>query len=92
MVPGLAILASVLLLVAVAIVYDAVHVVDEGRIEGVLVFGEMQAVIEPGLNVLPPFVSRTCPIDPETMTMETSNGDTDVPVEFHSDVRDAADR
>jgi regulator of protease activity HflC (stomatin/prohibitin superfamily) len=71
MVPGLAILAAVLLLVGIAVVYDAVHVVEEGRIEAVLVFGEMQAVIEPGLNVLPPFVSRTCPIDPETMTIDT---------------------
>lgn len=84
---GLAMLAT--LLVAV---YSAVHVVEEGDLEALLVLGEMQTVLRPGLNVVPPFLSTTYPIDPSTMTMDRGDRRVDVPAEFEDEVREAAAR
>ncbi|AEH35756.1 band 7 protein [Halopiger xanaduensis SH-6] len=80
------------LLVIVAALYDSVQTVREGELKALLVFGEMEAVLEPGLNVVPPFVSKTYPIDPQTMTIDAADDRIAVPSEFESDVQAAADR
>ena len=82
---------SVVLLVLLAVtIYSTVEIVEEGPPVALLVFGEMQAVLEPGLNFVPPFVSTIYPIDPKTMTIETGEQGVQVPEEFEADVREAA--
>lgn len=80
-----------ILALALVTVYSGVHVVEEGNLEALLVFGQMQRVLRPGLNVAPPFVSTTYPIDPGTMTIDKGAERVDVPEEFEAEVRAAAD-
>lgn len=83
--------AGVVLVLAAVTAYRSLRIVEEGALEALLVFGQMEAVLRPGLNIVPPFVSQTYPIDPETMTMRTDVGRTEVPAEYRDEVRDAAD-
>lgn len=80
------------LVVLIATVYSSVTIVEEGDLVALLVLGEMCAVLEPGINVTPPFVSRTYPIDATTMTIDRGDERVDVPEEFEADVTAAANR
>lgn len=81
---------SLVILLSVAVtLYSAVEIVEEGPPVALLVFGEMQAVLEPGLNFVPPFVSTTYPIDPQTMTMDAGDRELEVPEEYAQAVRTA---
>lgn len=80
------------LVVGSGAVYSSLRIVEEGDLEALLVLGEMRAVLHPGLNVVPPFVSKTYPIDPRTMTMDRGNDRVDVPAQFEDEVRAARDR
>ena len=82
----------IVLVTVIATVYSSLLIVEEGEVKAVLVFGEMEAVLEPGLNFVPPFVSKTYPIDPRTMTIDKGSDRVAVPSEFEDDVRAAADR
>lgn len=88
---GVLVVGVVVLVLLVATLKSAVHVVREGRIEALLVFGQMQAVLEPGLNVVPPFVSTTYPIDPRTARMDTGEETVAVPAEFEEEIRSASE-
>lgn len=81
-------LVGVVLVVIVLAVYSSIRVVEEGTLEALLVFGKMEGVLRPGLNVVPPFVSKTCPIDPRTMMMDTGDDAVAIPEEFEDDVRE----
>jgi regulator of protease activity HflC (stomatin/prohibitin superfamily) len=81
--------AIVWLIIVLATVYDALRRVEEGSVEALLVFGEMDAVLEPGLHFVPPFVSQTHPIDTQSMLIETDSETMQLPEEFKSEVRTA---
>jgi len=70
--------------------WSSVTIVREGSIEILFVFGEVQAILEPGLNFVPPFVSSSYPIDLRTMQYETPTGSEPIPPNYHDDVEDAA--
>lgn len=86
-----AIVGVVVLVFGLSAVYSSVRIVEEGETEALLVFGETKAVLHPGLNFVPPFVSKTYPIDPRTMTMEGGGRRGDVPAEFETAVRKVVD-
>jgi regulator of protease activity HflC (stomatin/prohibitin superfamily) len=58
-----------LLLVAVA-VWQAVEIVDAYEKKALTVFGEYRKLLEPGFNLIPPFVSRTYAFDMRTQTLD----------------------
>ena len=60
-------LALILLVVAV---YQAVEIVDAYEKEALTVFGEFRGLLEPGINFIPPFVSRTYIFDMRTQTID----------------------
>lgn len=91
-VPYFTIIGVLILGIATMTVYSSFHVVEEGDVEALLVFGQMKTVLHPGINFVPPFVSRTYPIDPRTMLVDTGHERVDVPDEFEDDVREGPDR
>ncbi|QLG63234.1 SPFH domain-containing protein [Halorarum salinum] len=58
------------LLVVVAAVYSAIVIVDAYEKQALTVFGEYRKLLEPGINVVPPFVSRTYTFDMRTQTLD----------------------
>ena len=77
----------VLLVLLLVTAYKSVRVVDEGEVEALFTFGEMDAVLYPGLNFVPPFVSKTYPIDTEEMEVEKKDGSVSIPGEFRQEIR-----
>ena len=71
--------------------WSSVTIVREGTIEILFVFGEVRAILEPGLNFVPPFVSSSYPIDVRTMQYETPDGSEQIPPPYHDDVEEAAE-
>ncbi|MDS0297275.1 SPFH/Band 7/PHB domain protein [Halogeometricum sp. S1BR25-6] len=64
------ILLGVLALVlVVATVLSAVEIVNAYERTALTVFGEYRKLLEPGLNLVPPFVSKTYPFDMRTQTL-----------------------
>ncbi|ELZ25774.1 hypothetical protein C475_09954 [Halosimplex carlsbadense 2-9-1] len=66
----LTIVGGLLLLIAIAAVYSAVEIVEAYEKEALTVFGEYRKLLEPGIHVIPPFVSRTYPFDMRTQTID----------------------
>ncbi|MFC5133604.1 MULTISPECIES: SPFH domain-containing protein [Haloferacaceae] len=64
---GVGVLAILLALVTVA---SAVEVVDAYDKEALTVFGEYRKLLEPGVHLIPPFVSRTYAFDMRTQTLD----------------------
>ncbi|WP_367996402.1 SPFH domain-containing protein [Haloferax volcanii] len=60
----------VVLALAVAAVYDAVEIVQAYEKRTLTVFGDYKGILEPGLNVVPPFVSKTYRFDMRTQTLD----------------------
>ncbi|WP_269844119.1 SPFH domain-containing protein, partial [Halegenticoccus soli] len=58
------------LLLAAATVYSAVEIVNAYEKRALTVFGEYRKLLEPGINFVPPFVSRTYPFDLRTQTLD----------------------
>jgi len=58
------------LALAGAAVYSAVEIVEAYEKEALTVFGEYRRLLEPGINFVPPFVSRTYPFDMRTQTLD----------------------
>ena len=67
--------------------YKSVRIVDEGEMEALFTFGEMDRVLYPGLNYIPPYISKTYPIDSEEMQVKTKNGTVSIPQEFRQEIR-----
>jgi regulator of protease activity HflC (stomatin/prohibitin superfamily) len=59
----------VLFLLAVT-VYQTVEIVDAYEKKALTVFGEYRGLLEPGINIIPPFVSRTYRFDMRTQTID----------------------
>ena len=51
-------------------VYSAVEIVDAYEKRALTVFGEYRKLLEPGINLVPPFVSRTYRFDMRTQTLD----------------------
>ncbi|WP_336024001.1 SPFH domain-containing protein [Halobellus salinisoli] len=66
----MAVVGLVVLALAIAAVYSAVEIVDAYDKEALTVFGEYRKLLEPGINFIPPFVSRTYPFDMRTQTLD----------------------
>ena len=64
------IVALVLLALAVVVVYQMVEIVNAYEKRTLTVFGEYRKLLEPGINFVPPFVSKTYPFDMRTQTLD----------------------
>ncbi|SDM09299.1 Regulator of protease activity HflC, stomatin/prohibitin superfamily [Halogranum gelatinilyticum] len=59
-----------LLLLAIVVVYSMVEIVNAYEKRALTVFGEYRKLLEPGINFVPPFVSRTYAFDMRTQTLD----------------------
>ncbi|WP_255150722.1 SPFH domain-containing protein [Halorarius halobius] len=66
----LPVLALVALLIAIVAVYKSVEIVNAYEKRALTVFGEYQRLLEPGINFVLPFVSRTYTFDMRTQTLD----------------------
>lgn len=60
----------VVLSIAVVTVWQMVEIVDAYDREALTVFGEYRDILEPGINFIPPFVSKTYTFDMRTQTID----------------------
>ncbi|WP_277555693.1 SPFH domain-containing protein [Halobaculum limi] len=67
---GFAIVGLLVLVLAIVTVSQMVRFVDAYDKQALTVFGEYRGLLEPGLNFVPPFVSRTHTFDMRTQTMD----------------------
>ncbi|AFK18490.1 SPFH/Band 7/PHB domain protein [Haloferax mediterranei ATCC 33500] len=58
------------LVLAIVMVYQMVEIVDAYEKKALTVFGEYRRLLEPGINFIPPFVSRTYAFDMRTQTLD----------------------
>ncbi|PSP92409.1 phosphoesterase [Halobacteriales archaeon QH_8_68_33] len=66
----LAVVGLVALALAVVAVSSAVEIVEAYEKEALTVLGEYRRLLEPGIHLVPPFVSRTYPFDMRTQTID----------------------
>ncbi len=66
----LTIIGLIVLLLAILTVNSAVEIVDAYEKRALTVFGEYRKLLEPGINFVPPFVSRTYRFDMRTQTLD----------------------
>jgi regulator of protease activity HflC (stomatin/prohibitin superfamily) len=64
------IVGAILLLIVIVAVWKAVVIVDATEKKALTVFGEYRKLLEPGINFVPPFVSRTYKFDMRTQTLD----------------------
>ena len=62
--------AALAVLLAAVTVVSAVEIVDAYDKEALTVFGEYRQLLEPGVHLIPPFVSRTYAFDMRTQTID----------------------
>ncbi|MFB6109644.1 MAG: SPFH domain-containing protein [Halodesulfurarchaeum sp.] len=67
---SLTVVGLLLLVILVVAVYQAIEIVDAYEKEALTVFGEFRGLLEPGINFIPPFVSRTYTFDMRTQTID----------------------
>jgi regulator of protease activity HflC (stomatin/prohibitin superfamily) len=67
---GVAAAGVLVLLLAIAVVWSMVEIVDAYEKKALTVFGEYRKLLEPGINFIPPFVSRTYAFDMRTQTLD----------------------
>ncbi|ELY57447.1 SPFH domain-containing protein [Natronolimnohabitans innermongolicus] len=66
----LLLVGALLVAVVVATVWSMVEIVDAYDRGALTVFGEYRKLLEPGLNIVPPFVSRVYTFDMRTQTLD----------------------
>ena len=66
----LLLVGALVLVVAVATVWSMVEIVDAYDRGALTVLGEYRKLLEPGLNIVPPFVSRVYTFDMRTQTID----------------------
>ena len=69
-VQGATIIGAVLLILAVVTVASAIEIVNAYEKRALTVFGEYRKLLEPGINFVPPFVSKTYTFDMRTETLD----------------------
>ena len=68
--PPLVALGLLVALLAVATVVSAVEIVQAYEKRALTVFGEYRKLLEPGISIVPPFVSQTYSFDMRTQTLD----------------------
>ncbi|ELZ48245.1 band 7 protein [Halorubrum californiense DSM 19288] len=58
------------LLLVIVTLWQSFEIVDAYEKKTLTVFGEYRKLLEPGINLIPPFVSRTYPFDMRTQTLD----------------------
>ncbi|WP_049927215.1 SPFH domain-containing protein [Halopiger goleimassiliensis] len=66
----LVLVGALVLVLVVATVWSMVEIVDAYDRGALTVFGEYRKLLEPGLNIIPPFVSRVYTFDMRTQTID----------------------
>ncbi|AXR77856.1 Putative stomatin/prohibitin-family membraneprotease subunit YbbK [Natrarchaeobaculum sulfurireducens] len=66
----LVLVGTLLLVLVVATVWSMIEIVDAYNRGALTVFGEYRKLLEPGLNIVPPFVSRVYTFDMRTQTID----------------------
>ncbi|MFC3957226.1 SPFH domain-containing protein [Halovivax cerinus] len=64
------IIGALLLVVVVAALLSAIEIVNAYEKRALTVFGEYRKLLEPGINIVPPFVSKTYTFDMRTQTLD----------------------
>ncbi|MFC7323846.1 SPFH domain-containing protein [Halorubrum rutilum] len=67
---GLVSIGLLFLLLVVITLWQSFEIVDAYEKKTLTVFGEYRKLLEPGINLIPPFVSRTYPFDMRTQTLD----------------------
>ena len=67
---GAATIGLLFLLLVIIVIWQSVEIVDAYEKKALTVFGEYRKLLEPGFNIIPPFVSRTYPFDMRTQTLD----------------------
>ncbi|WP_435073011.1 SPFH domain-containing protein [Halorubrum sp. HHNYT27] len=67
---GLVSVGLLFLLLVVVTLWQSFAIVDAYEKEALTVFGEYRKLLQPGINIIPPFVSRTYPFDMRTQTLD----------------------
>ena len=67
---GLVSVGLLALLLVIITLWQSFALVDAYEKEALTVFGEYRKLLEPGINIIPPFVSRTYPFDMRTQTLD----------------------
>jgi regulator of protease activity HflC (stomatin/prohibitin superfamily) len=67
---GGSVVGLLVLVLAVATVYSMVEITDAYDKKALTVFGEYKRLLDPGLTIIPPFVSRTYAFDMRTQTLD----------------------
>ena len=67
---GFSLIPILVLVLAIITVYRSVEIVNAYERRVLTVFGEYRKLLEPGINFVPPFVSRTYPFDLRTQTLD----------------------
>lgn len=84
-------LVPLFLLVGVLVtVYSMTEIVSDGEVEALFVRGEFKTLLSPGINLVPPFISSTYPVDPHQLTIDRNDGPTSLPEEGHDHARELA--
>ncbi len=63
-------IGALVLVVVLAALLSAIEIVNAYEKRALTVFGEYRKLLEPGINVIPPFVSRTYTFDMRTQTID----------------------
>ncbi len=69
-IPGLSIVGLLFIFLVVVTIWQAFEIVDAYEKKALTVFGEYRKLLEPGINFIPPFVSRTYAFDMRTQTLD----------------------
>ncbi|MFW6317229.1 MAG: SPFH domain-containing protein, partial [Halorubrum sp.] len=67
---GLVSVGLLFLLLVIVTLWQSFAIVDAYEKEALTVFGEYRKLLQPGVHVIPPFVSRTYPFDMRTQTID----------------------
>ncbi|MDG5775775.1 SPFH domain-containing protein [Haloarculaceae archaeon H-GB2-1] len=67
---GFPVVAILFLIIAVVMVSQMVEIVNAYEKRALTVFGEYRKLLEPGINFVPPFVSKTYAFDMRTQTLD----------------------
>ncbi|WP_418282942.1 SPFH domain-containing protein [Halorubrum sp. DTA98] len=67
---GLVSIGLLFVLLVVVTLWQSFAIVDAYEKEALTVFGEYRKLLEPGINLIPPFVSRTYAFDMRTQTLD----------------------
>jgi len=64
------VLAALVLLIVLAAVWQSFVIVNAYEKHALTIFGKYERLLEPGINIVPPFVSKTYRFDMRTQTMD----------------------